>query len=79
MDLVVGAKRVIISMEHTAKGSHKILKRMYVSADGGRRGGPIITDMAVIDVTPDGLFGCCWKSPEIYGWRRVGVKQQARG
>lgn len=56
MDLLVGAKNVIVAMEHTAKGNPKILKKCKLPYTAVKCITKIITEMAVMEVTPEGLL-----------------------
>jgi acetate CoA/acetoacetate CoA-transferase beta subunit len=57
MDLVAGARRVIIAMQHAAPGEPKIVRELTLSATAVRRVTLVVTDMAVIEPTDDGW--CC--------------------
>ena len=57
MDLVARAKRVVVIMDHAAKGgAPKILKECSLPLTGRAVVHRVITDLAVLDVTPEGLF-----------------------
>jgi len=55
MDLVAGARRIVVTMEHVAKtGEHKVLAECTLPITGRKVVHRVITDMAVMDVLPNG-------------------------
>jgi len=72
MDIAVGARRLIVTMEHNAKdGSAKVVKRCTYPLTAIECVNTIITDLAVIDVTPQGLalreVAPGWTADEVQG------------
>ena len=55
MDLVKGAKRVIVAMTHTAKGKPKIRKKCTLPLTSDRRVSLVVTELAVLEPTQQGL------------------------
>ena len=56
MDLVVGAKRVIIAMEHTNKGTPRIVKNCTIPLTAKGEVDLIVTERCVLEVVPEGLL-----------------------
>lgn len=70
MDLAWGAKRLIVAMTHTTKDNNpKIVKRLSMPLSASQSVDLIITDLAVIEVTPEGLLlkelAPDWTAPEV--------------
>ena len=55
MDLLVGAKKVILAMEHTAGDNKKILKKCTLPLTAAGQVNLIITEMGVMEITPEGI------------------------
>jgi acetate CoA/acetoacetate CoA-transferase beta subunit len=56
MDLVAGARRVVVAMQHTAKGESKIVPELTLPPTAARPVTLVVTDLAVIEPTADGLL-----------------------
>jgi acetate CoA/acetoacetate CoA-transferase beta subunit len=56
MDLLVGARKVILAMEHTAGETKKILKQCTLPLTAAGQVNLIITEMGVMEITPDGIL-----------------------
>jgi len=56
MDLVVGAKKVIVAMTHTAKGKAKILKKCTLPFTAVKQVNMIVTEMGVMEITDKGIL-----------------------
>jgi acetate CoA/acetoacetate CoA-transferase beta subunit len=55
MDLLIGAKYVILAMEHTAKGAPKILKKCTLPLTAKGQVNKIVTEMGVMEITKEGI------------------------
>ena len=55
MDLVSGARRVVVAMQHSAKGESKIVPALTLPPTSVRPASLIVTDLAVLEPTPKGL------------------------
>ncbi len=64
MDLVTGAKRVIVAMQHTAKGKPKVVKRLSLPLTSARPIDLLVTEMAVI-AFPDGRATLLETAPDV--------------
>jgi 3-oxoacid CoA-transferase subunit B len=82
MDIAVGARRLIVAMEHNAKdGSPKIVKRCTYPLTAVECVHTIITDLAVIDVTPEGLslreVAPGWSAEEVQEFTKLKLDTRA--
>jgi 3-oxoacid CoA-transferase B subunit len=55
MDLLVGAKKVIVAMQHTSNGEPKILKKCTLPFTAVKEVNMIVTELGVMEVTPEGV------------------------
>ena len=66
MDLVASAKHIIVAMQHCSKeGASKLLKECSLPITGLKCVKKIVTDMAVLDVLPEGGFKLVERAPGI--------------
>jgi len=66
MDLVASAKNIIVAMQHTSKdGASKLLRQCTLPITGLRCVKKIVTDMAVLDVLPEGGFELIERAPGV--------------
>lgn len=56
MDLLTGTKNVIVAMEHTARGNHKIVEKCSLPYTAVNCVHKIITEMGVMEITPEGIL-----------------------
>lgn len=56
MDLLVGAKKVIIAMTHTSRGNKKILKKCSLPYTAVKQVNMIVTELGVMEITPAGIL-----------------------
>jgi acetate CoA/acetoacetate CoA-transferase beta subunit len=56
MDLVAGAKRVVVAMQHAARGESKIVPELTLPPTASRAVTLVVTDLAVLEPTPEGLM-----------------------
>jgi len=55
MDLVAGARRVVVAMQHAARGESKIVPELTLPPTSSRRVSLVVTDMAVLRPSDEGL------------------------